>query len=83
MAAVRGNRATHFKLCSGSLGQLLVQIQQAELIITANTHHTHREGVCCPSVCMSLCFQLWLALLFFLLAKAIVVANWSLLDYYV
>ena len=49
-AALRGNRATHLKLCAGSLGQPLVDIQQ--LIITANTHHTHREGVCCPSVCM-------------------------------
>ena len=51
-AALRGNRATHLKLCAGSLGQPLVDIQQAELIITANTHHTHREGVCCHSVCM-------------------------------
>ncbi len=51
-AAVKGNRATHLKLCGGSMGQPLVHIQQAELIITANTHHTHREGVCCPSVCM-------------------------------
>ena len=51
-AAVEGNRATHLKLCSGSLGQPLVHIQQAELIITANTHHTDREGVYCPSVCM-------------------------------
>ena len=53
-AAVKGNRATRLKLCGGSLGQPLVHIQQAELIITA-THTTHTGRVCAAPVCV--CMQ--------------------------
>ena len=45
-AAVKGNRATHFKLCGGTLGQPLVHIQQVELIINAKVYmYIHRVSV--------------------------------------
>ena len=51
-AAVRGNRATHRKLCGGSLGQPLVHIQQAELFYR---HTPNTQGGCVLPQCVYVC----------------------------
>ena len=57
-AAVKGNRATHLKLCGGSLGQLLVHrytCTYTELVYSTTetiTHALTHTGVCIlPSIC--------------------------------